>query len=267
MPLTTSVSTPSEASLRRVPVNASSILQQRPFPLSIPIPVKLRPFPAQFLYHRLSNFIRVPDAVLYRAPLYLKTPEDGHEMLKATPRVTTQPERPNAMSCDMIPPANLFGRKVFRCPQCHYTTDRRNNLKRHILTMHKESSKMLECCGIVFSTKASLRQHAMVFHYNGYTCYYCGRRFCRKALLKRHLSVHNGQKDFICTVCDYATSHKSNLERHRKIHSRQDGDQSDDSEHYCASPDMRFVDVAGDDDSDSADALSDDEPLDIDVSS
>uniref|UniRef100_A0A0L8GNJ1 C2H2-type domain-containing protein n=2 Tax=Octopus bimaculoides TaxID=37653 RepID=A0A0L8GNJ1_OCTBM len=122
-----------------------------------------------------------------------------------------------------------YGRKVFPCPQCRYTTDRRNNLKRHMLTMHQACSKLLECCGILFTTKASLREHAMIFHYHGYTCFYCGRRFCRKALLKRHLSVHNGQKDFVCSVCDYATSHKSNLERHRKVHVRQDGDNSKDS--------------------------------------
>lgn len=120
-----------------------------------------------------------------------------------------------------------LGRKLFPCPQCRYTTDRRNNLKRHMLTMHQTCSKLLECCGILFNTKASLREHSMIFHYHGYTCFYCGRRFCRKALLKRHLSVHNGQKDFVCTVCDYATSHKSNLERHRKVHLRQE-DASDD---------------------------------------
>lgn len=60
----------------------------------------------------------------------------------------------------------------------------------------------------------------MIFHHNGYSCPYCGRRFCRKALLKRHLSVHSGQKDFSCPHCDYATSHKSNLERHKRIHER-----------------------------------------------
>ncbi|GFR77662.1 zinc finger protein [Elysia marginata] len=123
-----------------------------------------------------------------------------------------------------------YGRKLFPCPQCRYTTDRRNNLKRHMLTMHQTSSKMLECCGILFSTKASLREHAMIFHYHGYTCYFCGRRFCRKALLKRHLSVHNGQKDFVCTICDYATSHKSNLERHRKVHTRQEGEDDNGAE-------------------------------------
>lgn len=123
-----------------------------------------------------------------------------------------------------------YGRKVFPCPQCRYTTDRRNNLKRHMLTMHQTCSKTLECCGIVFATKASLREHAMIFHYHGYTCFYCGRRFCRKALLKRHLSVHNGQKDFVCPVCDYATSHKSNLERHRKVHCRPDDKKADDNQ-------------------------------------
>lgn len=35
-----------------------------------------------------------------------------------------------------------------------------------------------------------------------------------RALLKRHMNVHSGQKDFTCGSCDYATSHKSNLERH-----------------------------------------------------
>ncbi|VDH93493.1 Hypothetical predicted protein [Mytilus galloprovincialis] len=120
-----------------------------------------------------------------------------------------------------------LGRKLFPCPQCRYTTDRRNNLKRHMLTMHQTCSKLLECCGILFNTKASLREHAMIFHYHGYTCFYCGRRFCRKALLKRHLSVHNGQKDFVCTICDYATSHKSNLERHRRVHARHDDGRSD----------------------------------------
>lgn len=123
-----------------------------------------------------------------------------------------------------------LGRKLFPCPQCRYTTDRRNNLKRHMLTMHQTCSKLLECCGILFNTKASLREHAMIFHYHGYTCFYCGRRFCRKALLKRHLSVHNGQKDFVCTVCDYATSHKSNLERHRRVHARHEDGRNDN--HY-----------------------------------
>ncbi|GFR87829.1 zinc finger protein 484-like [Elysia marginata] len=115
---------------------------------------------------------------------------------------------------------NTFRGKLFPCPHCRYVTDRRNNLKRHIATMHQTCDKQLECCGVRFSTKASLREHITIFHHNGYSCPFCGRRFCRKALLKRHLSVHSGQKDYTCPSCDYATSHKSNLERHKRIHAR-----------------------------------------------
>ena len=114
-----------------------------------------------------------------------------------------------------------IGKKLFGCPQCRYITDRKNNLKRHVATMHQECDKVLECCGIAFKNKASLRDHVLIFHSNGYMCRFCGRNFCRKALLKRHLTVHSGQKDYICSLCDYATSHKSNLERHKKVHERQ----------------------------------------------
>lgn len=122
---------------------------------------------------------------------------------------------------------NTFRGKLFPCPHCRYVTDRRNNLKRHISTMHQACEKVLECCGVNFTTKASLREHIMIFHHNGYSCAFCGRRFCRKALLKRHLSVHSGQKDYSCPHCDYATSHKSNLERHKRIHERLRGDDED----------------------------------------
>ena len=125
-----------------------------------------------------------------------------------------------------------MGKKLFGCPQCRYITDRKNNLKRHVSTMHQECEKVLECCGVVFKNKASLRDHVLIFHSNGYMCRFCGRNFCRKALLKRHLTVHSGQKDYLCTLCDYATSHKSNLERHKKVHERQgtDDEREDDDD-------------------------------------
>lgn len=44
----------------------------------------------------------------------------------------------------------------------------------------------------------------------------------RRALLKRHMNVHSGKKDFQCHDCQYATSHKSNLDRHvSRLHSRE----------------------------------------------
>ena len=77
----------------------------------------------------------------------------------------------------------------------------------------------LHLCSQVLQTfQASLRDHVLSCHRNGYDCRICGRNFCRKALLKRHVTVHSGQKDYICSVCGYATSHKSNLDRHKRRH-------------------------------------------------
>lgn len=170
---------------------------------------------------------------------------------------------------------NTFRGKLFPCPHCRYVTDRRNNLKRHISTMHQTCDKLLECCGVSFSTKASLREHIMIFHHNGYSCPYCGRRFCRKALLKRHLSVHSGQKDYTCPNCDYATSHKSNLERHKRIHERlklgEDGSLfgcADYSNHQMHSPDTTgnsAIDIDSKEDNCMDIDISDDESSDIDV--
>ncbi|XP_045582024.2 uncharacterized protein [Procambarus clarkii] len=110
--------------------------------------------------------------------------------------------------------------RLFSCTTCTYRTDRKNNLKRHIFTMHEISSALLECCGHRFLNKAELRMHTQKCHRDGYHCGVCPRVFCRKALLKRHYSVHSGYREFSCSHCSYATSHKSNLERHMKVHTK-----------------------------------------------
>ncbi|XP_071530048.1 uncharacterized protein [Panulirus ornatus] len=110
--------------------------------------------------------------------------------------------------------------RVFACTMCSYRTDRKNNLKRHTLTMHEVCPALLECCGLRFLNKAELRMHTNKFHRHGYHCDVCNRVFCRKALLKRHYSVHSGYKEFSCHRCNYQTSHKSNLERHMRVHQK-----------------------------------------------
>ncbi|XP_013793797.1 zinc finger protein 596-like, partial [Limulus polyphemus] len=85
--------------------------------------------------------------------------------------------------------------------------------------MHEQSSKILECCGEHLLYKAALRSHTKTLHKERYSCNLCTRRFCRRALLRRHMSVHNGLKEFSCELCIYATSPKSSLERHQfRIH-------------------------------------------------
>ena len=82
-------------------------------------------------------------------------------------------------------------KKVYRCFHCHYSSDRKNNLSRHVTTMHDHTPKRLDCCGILFTNKFRFREHVTQFHKNGYMCPICGRNFCRKALLNRHLVNHD----------------------------------------------------------------------------
>ncbi|KAF2368184.1 Zinc finger C2H2-type, partial [Trinorchestia longiramus] len=108
--------------------------------------------------------------------------------------------------------------KSFKCTKCPYVTDRKNNLKRHMTTMHDPAPSTLDCCGTRFATKGDLRDHTKAAHGAGYTCWQCGHNFCRRALLQRHQSVHSGHKAFSCSKCGYQSSHKSNMQRHMQVH-------------------------------------------------
>ena len=117
--------------------------------------------------------------------------------------------------------SNSKVRRRLLCPQCSYTTNRLNNLKRHIQTMHEILSEPIDCCDQLFISKAHFRAHVNTEHRCGYHCDTCQRTFCRKALLRRHQSIHSGQKAFVCPFCSYSTSHKGNLDRHTRIHRNQ----------------------------------------------
>ena len=115
----------------------------------------------------------------------------------------------------------MVNSKRFKCSLCCYKSDRRNNLRRHVIAMHERRPHVTECCGFRFDSKASLRDHVMRSHDNGYICIVCLRTFRRKALLVRHAAVHSGRKEFVCNDCGYASCNKSNLDRHVKRHASQ----------------------------------------------
>src|SRR5271154_1205133 len=47
-----------------------------------------------------------------------------------------------------------------------------------------------------------------------FTCDICGRAFVRAAHRKRHMLVHTGKKDFVCTQCGKELATKDGLKRH-----------------------------------------------------
>ena len=164
-------------------------------------------------------------------------------------RETADARRATYGSEEMVETGSGSGRtttKPYACVDCRYATDRKNNLRRHRATMHERCERALECCGLAFASKSELRDHVAARHGAGagYACADCGRRFGRRALMRRHAAVHalaaggagrplpgGGQRRrpaagvaapagrrYECRECDYATAHKSNLDRHLRRH-------------------------------------------------
>ncbi|MPD02251.1 Zinc finger protein ZFAT [Portunus trituberculatus] len=108
--------------------------------------------------------------------------------------------------------------KMFQCSLCPYRTNRKNNMSKHIITMHTKMTREIRCCGSIFHSKWQVKHHNITVHSDGYHCSLCGRTFQRKDLRERHFSVHSGEKKFKCATCSYSSSHKSNLKRHWRVH-------------------------------------------------
>ncbi|CAG0880883.1 unnamed protein product [Cyprideis torosa] len=105
-----------------------------------------------------------------------------------------------------------------KCPDCPYVSNRKNNLRRHIRTMHTPLNNPQQCCGLWFLDKFQFRSHLRGVHpFKTFTCHDCQKVFKRRTLLLRH---QLGTKNFTCEICDYATNNKSNLQRHINIHKR-----------------------------------------------
>ena len=155
-------------------------------------------------------------------PTYYR-PAGGLEGAPPPTAFSTPVREGGAAVQELTPPDSDTGEdKPFQCgyPKCSYETNRRNNLKRHMLTMHERLNSPHFCCGVTFFRKADMRQHTKEVHSEGYPCTWpgCGKGFVRKALLDRHIKIHTGEKPFVCPICQYGTSHKSNLDRHLRIH-------------------------------------------------
>jgi hypothetical protein len=86
---------------------------------------------------------------------------------------------------------------MFGCPLCRYATDRKNNLKRHLSTMHRECAtesltistrQHLDCCRQPFRSKIDIRNNVVGGRQTGederFTCEKCDR----KEQFKRHLA-------------------------------------------------------------------------------
>ncbi|XP_041373208.1 zinc finger protein 492-like [Gigantopelta aegis] len=110
---------------------------------------------------------------------------------------------------------------LFRCPECELSYIRKSNLTRHMRTAHsKEFHLKCRYCDSVANTEKGLREHCRTRH-NNPNPFECDEPNCtyktyKYDFLRRHLQIHNTNREFVCDKCGKTFSQHAGLASHRR---------------------------------------------------
>ena len=110
---------------------------------------------------------------------------------------------------------------LFRCPECELSYIRKSNLTRHMRTAHsKEFHLKCRYCDSIANTEKGLREHCRTKHDNPnpFECDEpsCTYRTYKYDFLRRHLQIHNVNREFVCDKCGNTFSQHAGLASHRR---------------------------------------------------
>ncbi len=123
---------------------------------------------------------------------------------------------------------------LHKCEVCLKEFSTAYRLKRHSMS-HAQKSYGCTVCNQDFQSKSSLMSHILSHGASDaqegsespnkqdqanpgrHICQFCDKRFISPWKLKRHLTVHTGEKPFYCKICNKAFTEKNKLENHFKI--------------------------------------------------
>ncbi len=117
----------------------------------------------------------------------------------------------------------------FSCNLCDFKVKTLRGLEGHVAGVHRFANVSRDAwklshdpyicsqCGRSFLNTNTLRRHVRKIHEGKYTnryrCKVCGKGFEAKCYLKRHMKVHDPdrEKEFVCEICGAAYTDKQTL--------------------------------------------------------
>uniref|UniRef100_A0A336LW72 CSON006329 protein n=1 Tax=Culicoides sonorensis TaxID=179676 RepID=A0A336LW72_CULSO len=109
--------------------------------------------------------------------------------------------------------------RSFKCDLCDKSYKRQDSLNQHRLLHENKRSFECEICGSCFNRKFSLTNHMKI--HNERTWFEC--EFCEEAKyltmtnLKKHIiTIHQGQRPFLCPWCGFGFRTKATLDKHKR---------------------------------------------------
>lgn len=113
----------------------------------------------------------------------------------------------------------------YNCDQCSFQSYGKCEIRQHLLLHHLplETRKLFHCdqCSSVLTTARGLEDHKILKHSGSrsHVCY-CGKNFPLKGMLQKHIKFsHQGERRFICTICNKGYNFKQKyLDHMNNIH-------------------------------------------------
>ncbi|OWF47845.1 uncharacterized protein LOC110453822 [Mizuhopecten yessoensis] len=107
--------------------------------------------------------------------------------------------------------------RLWACKICRKTFTFVPDRQRHMVEMHGSTSYKKTCstCGLMFATKSRLKKHETL--HTGekpFPCHICHNVFRTRAGLSVHLQYHTGERQYSCTVCNKSFLMKNHLKLH-----------------------------------------------------
>lgn len=119
-----------------------------------------------------------------------------------------------------------FGKKPFSCHFCDKSFVTKDELGKHRTSHSNVRPHKCEHCGKEYKERRIMEVHLKKAHGLGeaklrvrsknHICGVCGKGFCDRNKLTRHMCTHTGEKPFACHLCDKKFTDRSYVKQHLK---------------------------------------------------